>query len=577
MSRSAGSRAATANVRVDGVSVSFGDRRVLTDVSFPVSGGDRLGLIGENGAGKSTVLQVVAGLIEPDAGMVHVSAPGGHSPRLGLLHQEPPFAPTATVTEALGDAIAPVLTAAAAVDRTAEAMTADPANEAAAGAYADALEQAERLCVWDVEARVEEMLAGLGLATLPRHRPTAQLSGGQRARLALAWLLLSRPDVLLLDEPTNHLDDAATEHLCTELAACTGPVLIASHDRAFLDETVTGLIDLDPVPIPQSVGKQLPGDDTGTGIGITCFTGTYTSFRQHQAEARARWVSQFHTEQAELKRLSASLRESHSVGHQGREPRTEGGAAKKFYADRNAKVVCRRVNDARSKLENLRARQVRKPPKDLTFNGLTAAAPVARASVADPGDVLVATNVVVDGRLAATSIAVGAKQKWLITGPNGSGKSTLLQVLAGNLQADSGSITQRSWARTGLLTQEVVLPDPDCGGPTRTVRQAYTELVGPELAERVPLGTFGLIAGRDENRPVEVLSVGQQRRLALAIVLADPPEILLLDEPTNHLSLTLVTELEAAIPDYPGAVVIASHDRWLRRRWKGEQLELGGS
>lgn len=567
--------AAALHVRVAGASVSFGDRRVLTDVSFTISGGERLGLIGENGSGKSTLLQVIAGVIEPDAGTVQISVPGGHDVRLGLLHQQPPFVPSATVTEALNDAVAPVRAAAAAVDRTADAMAAAPTSEAAAQAYAGALEEAERLNVWDIDSRVEEMLAGLGLAGLPRDRRTEHLSGGQRARLAVAWLLLSHPDVLLLDEPTNHLDDEATEYLRASLTVWNGPVLMASHDRAFLDETVTGLVDLDPAPIRWTAGEQLIGDGTGSGIGVARFTGSYTDYLQHRAAARTRWISQFQSEQAELKRLTASVRESHSVGHQGRESRTEGGIARKFYADRNAKVVSRRVNDARAKLEDLRERQIRKPPKDLSFNGLTAAVPDAKAWPTRPGAILVATNIIVEGRLPATSIGVGAGQKWLITGPNGSGKSTLFHVLAGNLNPDSGSVTRIGSARSRLLAQEVVLPDPNHRGPTRTVRQTYNDLVGPELAERVPLSTFGLIARRDENCLVGLLSVGQQQRLALATILADPPEILLLDEPTSHLSLALVTELEAAISDYPGAVLIASHDRWLRRRWTDELLELG--
>lgn len=569
------SSATGAHVRVDGVSVSFGDRRVLTDVSFTVSGGERLGLIGENGSGKSTLLRVIAGLIEPHAGTVQINVHGGHDVRLGLLQQEPPFSPTATVADALNDAVTPVLTASAALDRAANAMADAPASSAASKAYTQALEEAERLSVWDIDSRVEGMLAGLGLASLPRDRQTGQLSGGQRARLAVAWLLLSHPDVLLLDEPTNHLDDAATEHLYASLAAWSDPVLIASHDRAFLDETVTGLIDLDPGPIPLAVGKDLVGDGTGSGIGVTRFTGSYTDYLQHRSEARDRWINQFQSEQAELKRLAASVHESHTVGHVGREPRTEVGAAKKFYADRNARVVSRRVNDARAKLEDLQERQIRKPPKGLSFKGLTAAAPGPKASAEGSGAVLVATDILVEGRLPATSISVGAGQKWLITGPNGSGKSTLLQVLAGNICPDSGNVTIFGAARASLLAQDVVLADPYHRGATRTVRQAYSDLVGPDLAEQVPLGMFGLIAGRDVNRPVGVLSVGQQRRLALAMILADPPEILLLDEPTNHLSLMLVTELEAAIPGYPGAVVIASHDRWLRRHWADELMELG--
>ncbi|MDN6511536.1 MAG: AAA family ATPase, partial [Corynebacterium sp.] len=126
----------------------------------------------------------------------------------------------------------------------------------------------------------------------------------------------------------------------------------------------------------------------------------------------------------------------------------------------------------------------------------------------------------------------------------------------------------------GHLTQEGGLPDPAGRGPGRTVERAYRDAVGDELADAVPLATFGLIHPRDESRPLAELSLGQQRRVSLAVLLADPPDVLLLDEPDNHLSLSLVTALEEAIPAYPGAVVVASHDRWLRRRWAGERLEL---
>ncbi|MDK7364712.1 ATP-binding cassette domain-containing protein [Cutibacterium avidum] len=161
-----------------------------------------------------------------------------------------------------------------------------------------------------------------------------------------------------------------------------------------------------------------------------------------------------------------------------------------------------------------------------------------------------------------------------MTGPNGSGKSTLLGLLAGTLKPSSGQVTRTPVDRVQLLAQETALPDPYDRGPGRTVLDAYTDLVGAERAARVPLSTFGLIASRDHNRRVQELSVGQQRRLALAVVLADPPEILLLDEPTNHFSLGLVTALEDALVQYPGTVVVASHDRWLRKRWQGQRLTL---
>src|SRR5699024_7478307 len=202
---------------------------------------------------------------------------------------------------------------------------------------------------WSLDARVAAMLAGLGLADLPRDRPTGALSGGQRARLALAWLLLSGPDVLLLDEPTTHLDDAAAAHLQQVLTTWPGPVLLASHDRAFLDETVTHLVDLDPAPIPHAVAGPLVGDGDGSGIGAVTFTGSYTDYLHTRMDARARWEQQYNAKQAELKRLRAAVRDSPTVGQPGRPVRTEGRAAKKFYADRNAKVVARRVNDARTK------------------------------------------------------------------------------------------------------------------------------------------------------------------------------------------------------------------------------------
>ncbi len=562
-----------AHLRIEGVSCSFGTRRVLTDVSLVVPAGRRTGLIGENGSGKTTLLRIAAGLLRPDSGSISVTAPGGRAARVGLLHQEVPFAATDTVTEALDAATAPVRQAAAAVDAAGLALAEAPEDPAAETAFATALETAERLDAWSLPARVETMLAGLGLAEVPRGRRAGELSGGQRARLALAWLLLSAPDVLLLDEPTNHLDDAAAAHLQQVLASWPGPVLLTSHDRAFLDETVSFLVDLDPAPMPHAVAGPLVGDGDGSGIGAVTFTGSYTDYLHARMDARTRWERQYAAEQEELKRLRAAVRDSHAVGHPGREPRTEARAAKKFYADRNAKVVSRRVNDASARLAELEEAQLRKPPRELWFRGLTAGADRARRSWSGP--VLTATGVGLPGRLPETSLSVAAGEKWLVTGANGTGKSTLLHLLAGDLTPATGSVNAPAALRIGLLAQEVHLPDPQRRGEGRTARQAYADLVGPGRAEQVPLSTFALLPGRDENRPVGVLSVGQRRRLALAVLLADPPDVLLLDEPTNHLSLLLVTQLEAAIGDYPGAVVLASHDRWLRRSWTGLRLDLG--
>ncbi|WNM26819.1 ABC-F family ATP-binding cassette domain-containing protein [Demequina capsici] len=556
---------------VDGVSFSYPDRRVLTAISLTVAGGERVGLIGENGSGKSTLLRLAAGALAPDAGSIVATSSGGWTPRVGLLRQEPPFGDEQTVAEALEAAIAPARDAADAVDALGAALADHPDDAAVAGAFADALEEAERLDAWSADARVGTMLAGLGLASVPRTRPTGRLSGGQRARLSLAWLLLARPDVLLLDEPTNHLDDSATEHLADVLRTWRGPVAMASHDRAFLDDVATVLVDLDPAPVPHRVAAAVDDGGPGSGVGVTRFGGTFTEYLADRAASRERWERRYRDEQAELKRLRAGVRDSHQVGHAGASPRTEARASKKFYADRNATVVARRVNDARARLEELEERQIRRPPAALVFSGLDAGAAHRRAAGAT-GHALVAAGVAVAGRLARTSLAVAPGEHVLITGANGSGKSTLLAVLAGALDPTSGTASIGSGLRVGLLTQDPRIADPFGRGPALTARQAYLDAVG---SAAVPLSTFGLLAGRDENRPVAALSVGQQRRLALAIVLADPPDVLLLDEPTNHLSLALVTALEEAIPRFPGTVIVASHDRWLRRRWQGRRLELG--
>jgi macrolide transport system ATP-binding/permease protein len=590
---------------VDGVSRSFAERRVLTDISFTVSSGERACLIGENGTGKTTLLRIIAGLDDDHAG--RISAPGS----IGLYHQQPAFDLALSVAQVLTEATAPQRHLVEEVARLAEALAAgqgapdagpqcwgatsptspsparaedrDAAGDRLAAAYDRALAEAARTQAWDVELVTDRVVEGLGLAGMPRHRVAGELSGGQLSRLSLAWLLLRRPDTLLLDEPTNHLDDRGTALLVDLLTGWSGPVLLASHDRAFLDEAATTLLDLDPAPRPHrdvvGAGRGGAGTDAGgAGVGITRFGGTYTQYLLHRIEERARWERQYREEQDELKRLRRQVAQNHTVGHADRPPRTEGKMAQKFYSDRNAKVVRRRVNDAAAALARLEDAQVHRPPPVLRFAGLAAA--TGRGGPGGSGDrpsssapLLLATGVGLTGRLAPVSVALGAQSRLLVTGPNGAGKTTLLRILAGQLEPDAGSVAFPSGS-TGGLAVGMLGQEPAPMDPAEVVAEAYRAAVGNETAEKVPLATFGLLTGRDERQRVGALSVGQRRRLDLAILLADPPEVLLLDEPTNHFSLLLATRLEASVPDYPGAVVIASHDRWLRSAWHGERLAL---
>ena len=542
------------HIRVDGVSRSYADRRVLTNVSFAVGKATRVGLIGENGAGKSTLLRILAGLEQPDAGSVETPI------RVGLLWQELPFGPRERVGAVLDDALDESSAAGREVELAAAAVADD--QPGAAQRLDRALVLADLTGVWRTSSRRASMTAGLGLSSVDEGVTVSELSGGQRSRLALAALLLARPTALLLDEPTNHLDDDAVDFLHGTLSDWPGPVLFASHDRTFLDQTATRILDLDPTPLPSAVVT--PGDDAGSGHGVQSFSGNYSSYLQQRRAQRERWQRQYELEQDELDDLRHQVAVTARTTNNKNTPRTEGRAAKKFYADRDAKVTSRRVRNAAVRLDTLEEAQVRRPPATLAFAGMPPA-PVGVAA----GPLLHAAEVSVDARLAPTCITVGAGEKLLVTGPNGAGKSTLLHVLHGVLPPTGGSLHRAGPVRTALLAQHVVFAER-----TRSPRRIYQEALGNDRAAARPLAGLGLVADCDLDRPIGSLSVGQQRRLALALVIAHPPHVLLLDEPTNHLSLALAEELEQALGAHAGAVVLASHDRWLRRRWHQDVLEL---
>ena len=548
------------HLRADGLSVAFADRRVFADVSFSVSPGASTGLIGENGAGKSTLLRLLHGGADASGGGVAdgiLTRPA----RTGLLLQEVPFAPDQPVDAVLEDALAEVRAIEHELEAAAAALADGPAAPAGSGAsdpalrYADALAAAERADVWGAESRRDALLDGLGLAGVPLDRPLGRISGGQRSRLALAALLLSRPDALLLDEPTNHLDDDAAGFLAAQLRAWRGPVLFASHDRAFLDEVATGLVDLDPTAGP--VGSD----------GARAFGDGFSAYLAVRADDRARWERRYSEEQNERRRLGAVVAETSGRMHRDRPRRDNDKFVAHFLGARQDVAVARRIRDAEGRLRDLERDGVRRPPSPLAFAGIPGGAQAPAAS----GPLLQADEIVVDARLDATSLSLAPDARLLLTGGNGAGKSTLLGVLAGRVAPDRGAVQRRRGLRVGLLEQDVRFADPSA-----SPRAIYDDAIGERRAEQVPLASLGLLRPHDESRPIGALSVGQQRRLALALVLARPPHALLLDEPTNHLSLALATELEDALGAFPGAVVVASHDRWLRRRWAGERLHLEG-
>ncbi|MCD2186522.1 ABC-F family ATP-binding cassette domain-containing protein [Actinomycetospora soli] len=518
---------------------TFGARRVLDGIDLTVAPGTRLGLIGENGTGKSTLLRLLAGVDRPDAGSVGVPSD------LVYLPQEP-GADASTVGRMLDDALRPLHDAVGRLEELAARMATEDGADVAAE-YDAVLAWAVTHDAWDADRRAEVTAATLGVADLDRDRPVATLSGGQRTRLALAAALVRRPAVLLLDEPTNHLDEAALDLLERSLVELPGVVVAVSHDRTFLDRVATELVDLDAGVL---------GTD---GRGGQRFGGSFTAYLVARADSRRRWEETFAAQQEEIAALRERTRVDLRAVAAGRGPTDNDKFVTKFKGAGVERARARRVHDAERRLEVAEREALPKPPEPLRFAApLTGGA--ATVSVRD---------LQVTGRLHLPRLDVGTGEKLLVTGPNGTGKSTLLDVLAGHLVPDAG------WVRVGARRVALVRQDPVFARDDLPARDAFAEAVGAEVAEAVPLRSLGLLHPRDHGTAVGALSVGQRRRLSLAIAVAVAPDLLLLDEPTNHLSLRLAGELESAVAAAAGTVVVTSHDRWLRSRWSGPTLDLG--
>ncbi|WP_369207208.1 ABC-F family ATP-binding cassette domain-containing protein [Streptomyces sp. PU-14G] len=562
-------------ISASAVTKSYAGRTVLDGVSCALSAGERAGIVGENGSGKTTLLRLFTGQEKPDQGEIIVHAEGG----VGHLAQEERLPLASTVQQVIDGALSELRameqrlrTLEGAISETDAAGRPSPSSQKAQREYGELLTTFELRGGYEAEARVERALHGLGLGVLPRERTVEGLSGGERVRLRLAALLAASPEVLLLDEPTNHLDDAALRWLEEHLRTRRGTTVAVSHDRTFLERVSTTLWEVD------ADRRQV----VRYGNGYAGYLAEKAAARRRWAEAHARW-------RAEAERLRETAATTARRVAPGRAMKDGNKMAYDRAAGRVQQSVAGRVRNAEERLRRLLADPVPPPPVPLRF---TAALSGSGPSSSGPsgsgpsgsgtgssgpsssglrGTVLDAENLSVRGRLARTDLTVAAGERLLVTGPNGAGKSTLLDVLAGRAEPDTGRISRRG--RIGYLPQE-----PEIAAATgASLLHAYAEgRPGPieEHAER--LLSLGLFAAERLEVPVARLSTGQRQRLALARLVTEPADVLLLDEPTNHLSPALVEELEEALDAYDGALVVVSHDRRLRQRWRGAHLALEG-
>ncbi|WP_103530433.1 ribosomal protection-like ABC-F family protein [Streptomyces sp. SM11] len=537
-----------AQLAMKDVSKAYGDRSVLDQVTLTVRPGEKTAVIGENGSGKSTLLRLLAGAEQPDTGEITVRFPGG----TGYLAQTLGLDPADTVRDAVDAALAELRGLEHRI-REAEAglserKPGDPGpTDAELAAYGDLLAAYEDRDGYRADARTEAALQGLGLAHLTRDRALATLSGGEQSRLALACVLAAAPELLLLDEPTNHLDARAVGWLEDHLRAHRGTVVAITHDRAFLERVTSVILEVDR--------------DLRT---VSRYGDGWDGYRTARAAARRRWAQEHEEYLADLARTEELVEAAGArLAATGGDPRQGFGKHRRSHEAK----LSGRVRAARTRLDVLRRSPVPPPPRPLAFTGRPAVA--TGAGTADRARTLVELDAVsVGDRLRLPSLRVASGDRLLVTGENGAGKTTLLRVLAGDLAPDAGTVTRR--ARIGYLPQE--LP----ARPTRRTLLATFAAGRPGFPDEYTdeLLALGLFRPEDLDVPVASLSVGQQRRLALARLVARPADLLVLDEPTNHIALSLVEELEQALDQYRGAVVVVSHDRRFRARFTGDVLEL---
>lgn len=505
------------------VSKAHGDKVILDDVTLSFYPGAKIGVVGPNGAGKSSVLRIMAGLDKPNNGDAFLAT----GATVGILQQEPPLNEDKTVRGNVEEGMGDIKIKLDRFNEVAELMATDYTDELMEemGRLQEELDHAD---AWDLDAQLEQAMDALRCP--PADEPVTNLSGGERRRVALCKLLLSKPDLLLLDEPTNHLDAESVQWLEQHLASYPGAILAVTHDRYFLDNVAEWILELDR-------GRAYP------------YEGNYSTYLEKKAE---RLAVQGRKDAKLQKRLTEELAWVRS-GAKARQAKSK--ARLQRYEEMAAEA---------EKTRKLDFEEIQIPVGPRLGNV------VVEVDHLDKG---------YDGRALIKDLSFSLPRNGIVgvIGPNGVGKTTLFKTIVGLETPDSGSVKVGETVKLSYVDQARAGIDP-----RKTVWEVvsdgldYIQVGQTEVPSRAYVSAFGF-KGPDQQKPAGVLSGGERNRLNLALTLKQGGNLILLDEPTNDLDVETLGSLENALLNFPGCAVVISHDRWFLDRtcthilaWEGD-------
>lgn len=502
---------------------AHGDKVILDDVTLSFYPGAKIGVVGPNGAGKSSVLRIMAGLDKPNNGDAFLAT----GATVGILQQEPPLNEDKTVRGNVEEGMGDIKIKLDRFNEVAELMATDYTDELMEemGRLQEELDHAD---AWDLDAQLEQAMDALRCP--PADEPVTNLSGGERRRVALCKLLLSKPDLLLLDEPTNHLDAESVQWLEQHLASYPGAILAVTHDRYFLDNVAEWILELDR-------GRAYP------------YEGNYSTYLEKKAE---RLAVQGRKDAKLQKRLTEELAWVRS-GANARQAKSK--ARLQRYEEMAAEA---------EKTRKLDFEEIQIPVGPRLGNV------VVEVDHLDKG---------YDGRALIKDLSFSLPRNGIVgvIGPNGVGKTTLFKTIVGLETPDSGSVKVGETVKLSYVDQARAGIDP-----RKTVWEVvsdgldYIQVGQTEVPSRAYVSAFGF-KGPDQQKPAGVLSGGERNRLNLALTLKQGGNLILLDEPTNDLDVETLGSLENALLNFPGCAVVISHDRWFLDRtcthilaWEGD-------